>query len=342
MNRKLKLAAASTAMAATVMTACAPPPSGSAPTPSESVAHATVRPSPGPTGTVSAAPRPAPRLAAERAAWRLPTALSREVVISAHGSGVLAGGLMAGDVSSDTVYQVTAARGIGSRLPSLTEPVHDAAGTQVGNRLIILGGGSSSELSAVESTTGDRRHWRIQGHLPSPRSDLSVAATSDGLLVIGGYDGLRSPRDVLVSADGRSFSTFARLRRGVRYAAVILVGDSAWVLGGEDHGGELQTTQIIDLKTGQVRLGHQLPTPLGHAAVALVGARILLMGGRTGPHRVTAKMWWFDPSSGQYSSAGKLPYPVADAGVLPSVDGVYLLGGESPAFTDRVIRVHLS
>jgi N-acetylneuraminic acid mutarotase len=53
-------------------------------------------------------------------------------------------------------------------------------------------------------------------------------------------------------------------------------------------------------------------------------------------------MWWFDPSSGQYSSAGKLPYPVADAGVLPSVDGVYLLGGESPAFTNRVIRVHLS
>ena len=102
MNRKLKLAAVSTAMAVTVMTACAPPPSGSAPTPSESGARATVRPAPGPTGIVSAAPlpaaRPAPRVVAERAAWRLPTALSREVVISAHGFGVLAGGLMAGDV----------------------------------------------------------------------------------------------------------------------------------------------------------------------------------------------------------------------------------------------------
>jgi hypothetical protein len=52
------------------------------------------------------------------------------------------------------VYQVTAARGIGSRLPSLTEPVHDAAAEPVGGRLIIVGGGSGSELSAVESTTG--------------------------------------------------------------------------------------------------------------------------------------------------------------------------------------------
>jgi hypothetical protein len=82
------------------------------------------------------------------------------------------------------------------------------------------------------------------------------------------------------------------------------------VFGSEDQGHELRTTQVIDLKTGQVRLGHQLPTPLGHAAVALVGRRILLMGGRTGPHDVTVKVWWFDPSSGRYSSAGKLPYPV--------------------------------
>ena len=182
--------------------------------------------------------------------------------------------------------------------------MHDAAGNQLGGRLIIVGGGGGSELSAVESTTGDRRPWRIQGHLPSPRSDLSVAATSHGLMVIGGYDGLSSTREVLVSDNGRSFSTFAHLRRGVRYAAVILVGDSAWVFGGEDQGRELRTTQVIDLKTRQVLLGHQLPTPLGHAAVALVAARILLMGGRTGPHHVTAKVWWFDPAAADTPQPG--------------------------------------
>jgi N-acetylneuraminic acid mutarotase len=263
------------------------------------------------------------------------------VVISAQGSGVLAGGLLAGDVSSDKVYRVTAARGVGARLPSLVEPIHDGAGTRLGDGMIIVGGGNTSELSVVEASTGIRRPWRVRGRLPTTRSDLSVTTTTSGVLVIGGYDGLGSPRQVLRTDDGRSFTAFASLRQGVRYAAVVPSGNLVWVFGGEHRGRELRTTQVIDLAARTVRLGPRLPMPLGHAAVMLAGSRILLMGGRTAPHRVTAAMWWFDPGTGRYVAAGRLPYPVADAALLNAVDGAYLLGGESPDFTNRVIRIRI-
>jgi N-acetylneuraminic acid mutarotase len=249
----------------------------------------------------------------------------------------MAGGLTRGDVTTDRVYRVSAV-GVGARLPSLTQPTHDAAGAEVSGRTVVLGGGNSRELSVVESARPGQK-WKVTGHLPGTRSDLSAVATPRGLLVVGGYDGVRSPRSVLASADGRGFAPFTRLRHGVRYAAVVLVGNSVWVFGGEDGGRELQTTQVIDLATKKVRRSRSLPMPLGHAAVARVGSRILLMGGRTAPHHITRVMWWCDPSTGRFTRAGRLPYPVADSGVLNAAGAVYLLGGESPDFTKRVTRV---
>jgi hypothetical protein len=50
-------------------------------------------------------------------------------------------------------------------------------------------------------------------------------------------------------------------------------------------------------------------------------------------------MLWFDPESKRFSRAGRLPYPVADAGLLTTGSTAYLMGGETPNFTDRVMRI---
>lgn len=280
------------------------------------------------------------RVSTELASWRLPTPLSRGVVIGSGTGAVLAGGLRPGDVSSDLVYRIGATGLVGHRMPPLAQSLHDAAGTTFGGRPVILGGGNTSEVDTVESLSSNGK-WRVTGRLPRPSSDLSAVSTSHGIFVIGGYDGVTSPRPILGSSDGQHFTTFARLRYGVRYAAVVRVGDSIWVIGGEARGRELNSTQVIELTTRRVRVARRLPTPLGHAAAALIGSRILLMGGRTAPDRITNAMWWLDTRTGRYSSAGQLPYPVADAGVLDTVDGAYLLGGEIPQITNRVVRVRV-
>ena len=98
------------------------------------------------------------------------------------------------------------------------------------------------------------------------------------------------------------------LVRGVRYAATALVGGQVYVFGGEVSGAELSTVQRVDPRTGRTRIVvARLPHPLGHAMAAAVGDRVLLMGGRVDPNTRTDQMWWFDPASGRFSHAGRLP-----------------------------------
>lgn len=296
-----------------------------------------------PSASASAAPAPAParHLTAQRLPWTLPGPLSRQVVIADGSSAVVAGGLKPGDVSSDQVFRVSPERGLVRSMPPLAEPLHDSAGVKAAGQLVVVGGGGAAELSTVEIAGRDGR-WRPAARLPRPRSDLVVVALPDGFLTIGGYDGVRAERQVLRSRDGQSFSVAARLPQGVRYAAAARVGSSVWVFGGEDQQHQLRAVQRIDTATGSVTVEAQLPQALGHSAAALIGSKILLMGGRTGPHQVTDKMWWFDPASKRFTRAGVLPYPVADAGLFTSGDTAYLIGGETPDFTNQVTRVQLA
>jgi hypothetical protein len=73
-----------------------------------------------------------------------------------------------------------------------------------------------------------------------------------------------------------------------------------------------------------------------------VGNRILVLGGRVDPGTQTDAIWWFDPASRRFSRAGRLPVPLSDASVAVLGHRVWLLGGETPDVTDRVIEVNVS
>jgi N-acetylneuraminic acid mutarotase len=125
----------------------------------------------------------------------------------------------------------------------------------------------------------------------------------------------------------------------VRYAGVVRASSAVWIVGGERAGRELDAVLRLDPRSGSVRRVARLPHPLGHEAVAAVGRRLLVVGGRTAPDTVTRQMWWFDPGTARWTAAGTLPYPVADASSVVSGRHLYLFGGEAPDFTDRVTRV---
>jgi N-acetylneuraminic acid mutarotase len=52
-------------------------------------------------------------------------------------------------------------------------------------------------------------------------------------------------------------------------------------------------------------------------------------------------MWWFTPATGAWTKAGRLPAPTSDAAVLQRGRSVWLLGGENPSVTDRVVEVEI-
>lgn len=291
---------------------------------------------PSPTAAPFVPPTASPRVAR----WHLPVASGRQALVPlGHGRVLLAGGLLAGDVSTDRVTSIDLSTGLASPAPSLAVPVHDVAGGLAGRVPLVIGGGNATEQDVVQRLRGGT--WTVVSHLPTARSDLSVVPAGASPVVVGGYDGAATPTALLtVGADG-SVRPHGRLVQGVRYAATAVVGHTAYVFGGEVAGRELDTVQAVDLRTGRTRVDGHLSVPLGHAMAATVGTRILLIGGRVAPDRQTAAMWWFDPATGRFRRAGALPHPLSDAAVATYRHRVWLLGGEDPSVTDGVVFVNV-
>lgn len=308
--------------------------SGSAPSSTPSTS-ASASPSP------SRSARPAPtRVRATFEPWRLPFPVAREAAITdaRHpGRVVVAGGLLPGDQTTGRSFHLQLPTGQVAALPSLAAPVHDAAGGSYAGRPAVFGGGNATEQSLVQALVGHR--WRTVDRMPTTRSDLVVAETASGTLVIGGYDGVNVPRGILRQQGSSPLRPHGNLSVGVRYAAVASSAGAVYVFGGEVDHHELDAVQRVDVRTGRTRIVAHLPRPLGHAQAAALGGRILLMGGRIDPDTQTDRMWWFDPATSRFTRAGRLPVPLSDAATVSSGRSAWLLGGESPAMTDRVVRV---
>lgn len=277
-------------------------------------------------------------MAATTLTWRLPQPLAREVVVADGQAAVVAGGLVAGDQSTSASYRLDLRNGRVTPGADLRVPVHDAAGALLGGRPVVVGGGNQTEQATVQGLDASGR-WHVIGRLPRPRSDLVTVTVGGRLVVIGGYDGVTSPADVLETVDGSHFAKVVRLPVPVRYPAVVVRHGVIWLFGGQHDGQLVNAVQRIDVRRASAQLVGRLPHPLAHAAATVIAGRVLIAGGRTSADAVTSQMWWWVGGGQGLRPAGQLPYPLADTAVLSRAGSVYLIGGETPQLTDRVVRL---
>lgn len=298
------------------------------------------------TPAVTSTGLPPLRIRVSKADWTLPAPLAREAVSQNGGSSVLvSGGLTSGDTTTARAYWLNLSTGYRRYVAPLGVPVHDTAGAMIlrSDKPLVIGGGSSSSDDVVQEYHGKTNTWTVVGHLPDVRSDLTVVRAAGSWYVVGGYNG-RQVADpaVLASKDGTSWTTEAQLKKPVRYPATAATGQSIWVFGGERNGVQTDTVQRIDLSTGKTKVVAHLPQPLGHASAITAGGfngRILLCGGRTNSGGVSKVCRWFDTATMTFSTAGRLPWPVADSAVAIQGSTIYLLGGETPSVTDGVVQI---
>src|SRR4051812_45466300 len=85
--------------------------------------------------------------------WRLDAPLSREVVLPRPGARrglVVLGGLRSGGSSTNAVEVLDTRTGAFSPHGSLLQATHDAAGTTLGGRLLVIGGGTSTPAGSTQ------------------------------------------------------------------------------------------------------------------------------------------------------------------------------------------------
>jgi hypothetical protein len=286
--------------------------------------------------TSAAAPSTTPSrpltLQVTRAPYRLPSAISREVVLARGQDLLIIGGITQALITTGAIIQLNPVTGRAAPAGQLADPAHDAAGAVLGGRPYLFGGGDQAELAAVQAL---RRGGTaaVAGQLPGPRSDTSSVTLGRTAYLVGGYSGASWVGTVLATTNGRAFRKVATLPLPVRYAAVAAAGNRIWVFGGLTPAGNSRVIQQVNLATGRARVVGRMPAPISAATAVTLGGRIFIAGGQVtmggGALIASRKVLAYDPARHRVTTAGRLPAGVTNAAAAVIGGTAFLVGGNN-------------
>lgn len=273
------------------------------------------------------------------------------------------GGLTGTGTTASSVDVVNLTTGTALPVGSLAFPTHDAGGTVLGRRALVLGGGQSTSMSTVQAFPLSAASARgahaspavsqVVGKLPGLRSDDEAVTIGHTAYVIGGYDGGAPDPEVLATTNGRTFTPVTALAVPVRYAAVAVLGKRIYVFGGEavtgpQAGQAVDDIQVVDPARRTATIVGHLSQAVEAAAAFELGRNLYIAGGDTAPGipvpstvtgTPTAKtatgavtvptVWRFDPQTASTTAVGQLAVAVSNAGVAVSGSSAWLIGGET-------------
>ncbi len=258
------------------------------------------------------------------------------------GGVILAGGLTAADTSTSNVVLV---RAPGSA-PPLPLALHDATSAALGDAVYLFGGGDGvHQLDGIIRVTPGAP--ATVAHLPAPSSDQAGAAWGGAEYVVGGYTGSRWLNTIVRWRPGRPARVVGHLPVALRYAAVASVSGRIVIAGGSTPAGTASDAVLsFDPATGRVTRIGRLPSPTTHAAAAVIGDRVYVIGGRGATvDTPTAAIEAVDPIARKVVPAGLLDSARSDlAGASVSRAGscsraaVALPGQSRPSPSSRPTR----
>ncbi len=263
----------------------------------------------------------------------LPAPISGESVVATKDGPLIAGGLDSSSSSVSGVFALDATGGHLRDVGSLTAPLHDAAATMLGNRVLVFGGGTETSTDTVQTlaapggTVTPGTTAEDIGTLPTARSDLSAVTLGKFAYVLGGYDGTNPIDSVLATPDGESFTQVAKLPVPARYLAVAALGGRIFAFGGLTAGGAASDViREVNPKAGTARVVGHLPQAVSHANALVLGGSIYVLGGEAGG-TPTDRIWRFEPGHLNVVAAGRLPRPIAGGSAAVIGSTGYLIGG---------------
>jgi len=200
----------------------------------------------------------------------------------------------------------------------------------------VVGGlaAGSKATQQVEGYDPVINSWKHAPDLPIRLHHAMVVTYKGEPVVIGGWIPQGSDQSALVSErvfalrDGE-WRALPSLRRPRAAGAAAVVGDRIVVMGGQDDGRLLQTTEVFDGKGWSEAA--KMPTPREHLAAVADSKYVYAVGGRAlGPDENSAAFERYDPDADSWEQLPDMP--TARGGLGAAIAGGQLLavGGESP------------
>ncbi len=174
--------------------------------------------------------------------------------------------------------------------------------------------------------------------LPTPRTEVAVAALEGVIYVAGGFGGDGEASNVVEAYDTRTdrWSVSVQLPAALHHTGMVSIGARLYVVGGYLSDGT-SSAGVWSWTVGDDawRAEPDLPTPRGALAVAAVstveGPRIHAIGGASsfggGRPELEPAHEVYDPARRRWSTAAPFPFP-RDHLAAAAIDGdVYVVGG---------------
>ena len=138
-------------------------------------------------------------------------------------------------------------------------------------------------------------YWEVIGQLPAANHDLSGDVMNGKLYLAGGqtaewgYPATRHIFDEVLEIDGqrRQMQVVGTLLHPRYYNGTSYLNGEIWIVGGSRRDADwqahdLNTVEVLNLKSGRVRQGPALPVPMEMAAAFHIRGRIYAMGAPVG------------------------------------------------------------
>jgi N-acetylneuraminic acid mutarotase len=177
-------------------------------------------------------------------------------------------------------------------LPPLPVPNGGGVCGAVGSRIVMIGGthwegGSKQWLRSIYEYDPASRVWRKDRDLPGPIAYSADLETPSGLAFIGGSDGTKPIKAIVVMAGAQpKWEPIPELPTSLVLPASGAIGSKYVIVGGTDDATNLagvqRTTHVVEQVDGRwkvTRLADYPGQPFAIAASAVVGEELFVFGG---------------------------------------------------------------
>lgn len=213
------------------------------------------------------------------------------------------------------------------------------------NRLYAIGGccdaqNRSAVLNTVEEYNPAVNAWLIRASLPTPRSELAVAAVDGKIYAIGGKDSDGKPLAAVeeYSPINNGWTIRAAMPTPRYGLGVAVVNGKIYAIGGEGKGIS-GVVEVYDPVTNTWTTRASMTTPRAYLGVAARGSLIYAVGGWDGKsHLATHEM--YDPATDTWTTRPAMPTPRSGLGLTTNQGRLYALGGQhNEPGGDRLVSV---
>lgn len=216
-------------------------------------------------------------------AGHLSTATAGGAAVASGNRILLFGGTGTGALNAVALFDPASGTTIEAGL--LPHPRSDAAATQVGNEIIVLGGFDGTAAVPDILATADGTSFHAVGKLATPVRGPAVAVVGTTVFVFGGVISGADTTGTF-SSDVQAYNiTTGRTRvvgtlpAPLAHARAAVLGDQVYVLGGRTPAGPTAAIQRFDSRIEALTMAGTLPRPVADAAGATIGGTVYLAGG---------------------------------------------------------------